>query len=300
MKIFLADLTYTQQTLASDVVPAAVAGIAEYLLRDCRSYDLEVKIFKYPETLLDELEVGFPDIIGFSNYIWNSSLSFEFARLIKAHSDNVITVMGGPNFPTERVEQKAFLTENRGIDYYIVKEAEKAFAELVKYIIKYDKADENIVEKVPNLVFLDELGTLRESTKIERIMDLSLIPSPYLSGRLDEFLDGKLVPVIQTNRGCPFTCTFCTEGQSYWTKVKKKPAKLVADEIAYIAEAMNQLPAKAARKDLLISDSNFGMFPEDLETANVIHDQQEKYSYPSYINVATGKIKKNVFWKSPK
>ena len=30
-------------------------------------------------------------------------------------------------------------------------------------------------------------------------MDLTLIPSPYLSGRLNEFLDGRLMPVIQTN-----------------------------------------------------------------------------------------------------
>ena len=56
------------------------------------------------------------------------------------------------------------------------------------------------------------------SKKIERVMDLSQIPSPYLSHRLDEFLDGKLLPITQTNRGCPFTCTFCTEGQSYWTR----------------------------------------------------------------------------------
>ena len=52
-------------------------------------------------------------------------------------------------------------------------------------------------------------------------MDLSQIPSPYLSNRLDEFLDGKLLPITQTNRGCPFTCTFCTEGQRYWTKVEE-------------------------------------------------------------------------------
>ena len=30
MKIWLADLTYTQQSIASDVVPAAIGMIAEY------------------------------------------------------------------------------------------------------------------------------------------------------------------------------------------------------------------------------------------------------------------------------
>ena len=72
--------------------------------------------------------------------------------------------------------------------------------------------------ELPNLVFNKIIFFIL--VKIERIMDLSQIPSPYLSNRLDEFLDGKLLPITQTNRGCPFTCTFCTEGQGYWTKVK--------------------------------------------------------------------------------
>ena len=38
------------------------------------------------------------------------------------------------------------------------------------------------------------------------------IPSPWLTGIQDEFFDGKLAPMIETNRGCPFTCTFCVPG----------------------------------------------------------------------------------------
>ena len=123
-------------------------------------------------------------------------------------------------------------------------------------------------------------------------MDLSEIPSPYLSGRLDEFLDGKLLPITQTNRGCPFTCTFCTEGQSYWTKVRRKPRDIVEGEVKYISNKMNSLAPTKKRTDLLIADSNFGMFEEDLDTCRVIADEQKKNDYPKYINVATGKNKK--------
>ena len=123
-------------------------------------------------------------------------------------------------------------------------------------------------------------------------MDLSHIPSPYLSGRMDEFLDGKLLPITQTNRGCPFTCTFCTEGQGYWTKVRRKPREIVEGEIRYIANMMNKLPDSRKRTDLLIADSNFAMFEEDLDTCRVIAEEQKKNNYPKYINVATGKNKK--------
>ena len=88
------------------------------------------------------------------------------------------------------------------------------------------------LRNLPNLVF--QTGEYFYSNeKIERIMDLSEIPSPYLSGRLDEFLDGKLLPITQTNRGCPFTCTFCTEGQRYWTKVRRKPRDIIENELYF-------------------------------------------------------------------
>ena len=85
-------------------------------------------------------------------------------------------------------------------------------------------------------------GKFHRHKTIERVMNLAEIPSPYLSGRLDSFLDGKLLPIIQTNRGCPFSCTFCTEGQSYWSKVKVKPKEVVAGEISYISEKMSCSP----------------------------------------------------------
>ena len=34
------------------------------------------------------------------------------------------------------------------------------------------------------------------------------VPSPYLTGLLDKFLDGKYIPSFETARGCPFSCHF--------------------------------------------------------------------------------------------
>ena len=49
-------------------------------------------------------------------------------------------------------------------------------------------------------------------------MDIEDIPSPWLTGIQDEFFDGKLAPMIETNRGCPFTCTFCVQGVRKYTR----------------------------------------------------------------------------------
>ena len=122
-------------------------------------------------------------------------------------------------------------------------------------------------------------------------MDLTAIPSPYLSGKLDSFLDGKLLPIIQTNRGCPFSCTFCTEGQEYWLKVRAKTREVVEGEVSYISKKMNNLESSKRRSDLYIADSNFAMYKEDLDTCRVLAKERKKTGYPKYIIVSTGKNK---------
>jgi radical SAM superfamily enzyme YgiQ (UPF0313 family) len=61
------------------------------------------------------------------------------------------------------------------------------------------------------------------------------VPSPYLAVKMDEFFGGKLLPIIQTNCGCPFTCTFCVEGVKYYGKVYANSREKVAAEIDCIA-----------------------------------------------------------------
>ena len=232
MKIWLCDLTYTQQSIASDAIPAAIGMIAEYLEKKIPTIP-EIKLFKFPEDLSKELEKNQPDVIGFSSYMWSTSLSDVFMKRIKEVFPKIITVSGGPNFPSSEDEQFEYLKEKPWIDYYIVKEGEHAFFRLISELI--NKSSIEIISELPNLVFINN-GKFHRHKTIERVMNLAEIPSPYLSGRLDSFLDGKLLPIIQTNRGCPFSCTFCTEGQSYWSKVKVKPKEVVAGEISYISK----------------------------------------------------------------
>ena len=115
MKIWLADLTYTQQSISSDVVPAAIGMIAEYTEQRLPSLE-KIKLFKYPEDLSEELSKSPPDLIGFSNYIWNSSLTDSFMRQIKKIYPDTLTVAGGPNFPTDENEQKFYLKNRPLID----------------------------------------------------------------------------------------------------------------------------------------------------------------------------------------
>jgi radical SAM superfamily enzyme YgiQ (UPF0313 family) len=288
--IYLCDLTYSQQTISSDVMPAAVGCIAAYS-EQALGERVKIELFKLPETLIEALQQGArPRVIGFSNYCWNEDLGTQFAKVIKSKYPDIVTIFGGPNYPTTAVEQERFLRSYPQIDFYVVKEGEIGFAKLVEALLEVGFDAGRVPEDVPSVHRIMRDGRFVAAPVHNRIRDMAEVPSPYLSGKLDKFFDGTMLPIIQTNRGCPFQCTFCVEGMDYYNKVTKtKTLSKVDAELEYIAKKMHQLRAQGGRADLHIADSNFGMYKEDLEICNYIADKQRRYSYPEYINVATGK-----------
>ena len=120
-----------------------------------------------------------------------------------------------------------------------------------------------------------------------RRKDVDEIPSPWLTGILDEFFDGKLAPLLETNRGCPFACTFCVQGMRWYTKVHNFSIDRVREEIDYIARRIQrQCPTMGL---LRIADSNYGMFERDIEISAYIGEMQREYGWPTYIDATTGK-----------
>jgi radical SAM superfamily enzyme YgiQ (UPF0313 family) len=292
-RVWLADLTYTQQTVAADVMPNAIGGIATYAER-WNSLASPIRLFKYPEKLVQALErEGPPEIIGFSNYVWNGDLSLRFAKAIKRTGPGTVVIFGGPNYPTTKEEQAAWLAENTQVDFYIVKEGEEAFSNLLKVLLTDPSGIERAKEMgLPSVHCISANGKALLTEPAERLTDLTEIPSPYTTGRLDEFFDGRLLPIIQTNRGCPFGCTFCVEGVDYYNKVRRAAVEKVHDELHYIGRKMQKLKSEGGRNDLFIADSNFAMYKDDIQTAKVLAQTRKEYGWPEYINVATGKNQK--------
>jgi radical SAM superfamily enzyme YgiQ (UPF0313 family) len=286
--VWLADLTYTQQSVSAETIPQAIGGIATFAatLVDFASAP---RIFKYPERLARALETeGVPDLVGFSHYCWNSYLSLAFARLVKRLRPSVITVLGGPHYGLESAEKEAFLRSHPEIDFYVEKEGELAFARLLVLLAETGWRKDEAHGMIGSVHSVDRHGEAHLPPLVDRIRDLTLIPSPYTCGLMDEFFDGQLVPTLQTNRGCPFTCTFCVEGDAYYTKVYRHQTERVAAELDYMGQLMADVLPRG-RNELLITDSNFGMFPEDKETCDVIGRCQELYGWPKAVNVTTGK-----------
>jgi radical SAM superfamily enzyme YgiQ (UPF0313 family) len=299
MKIYLCDLSHLRDGIfASEMIPYPIGCIKSYF-HAYAPIEAEITLFKSPAELSATLENDcanktFPKIIGFSCYMWNHNLSLVYAREIKKLSTETLVVFGGPDFPLEITEKKTWLSKRPEIDFFIEGEGEKPFLELamafnnsqsIKLLKTKDPLDSTFCLIDETLKFKAEIA--RDGfIKSPRIENLDLTPSPYLMGYLDKFLQNdKLVPLMESNRGCPFTCTFCVDGNAARTKVFKVNPNRLADELEYIAQ-------RTKGKTLALADTNFGMFKEDIVFSKLIAKVKDKYNYPQYINTSTGKNQK--------
>lgn len=291
-RIWLIDPTYTQQQISSESMPNAIGGISTYA-EQLLELKNPIELFKYPEEMIKTIqEEGMPDILGFSNYIWNFQLSLSLIRIIKKIKPSIIIIMGGPNFPISSNEKEEFLQKYHEIDFYVAGEGEIAFTNLISLLIKSKLERKNLKSDIPSIQFIDVENNVHISEPIQRIGDLSEIPSPYTFKKLDKFFDGKLQPTVQTTRGCPFSCTFCVEGEQYYSKVNRNNFEKISSELEYIGKKMKEVRGKGGRNDLWLVDSNFGMYNQDIETCRIIANCQEKYGWPEYIQCDTGKNNK--------
>jgi len=236
IKISFADLTHTGQIVAANTFPLGIAMVARYA-QEKLGDEIDAEVFRYPDDFSTYLDVNQPRIACFSNFLWNVKLGHEYARRIKEIWPETVTVFGGPNFPTDADEKKAFLAEWSSIDFYIDGEGEFAFVELFETLKAHDFDVEATKMAAPtsNVLYLRD-GEMVTGGMLPRIMDLDVIPSVYESGLCDKFFDDVLIPMMQTSRGCPYSCTFCHEGQRYFNKTRRFSQERIESEITYIAK----------------------------------------------------------------
>ncbi|UCD54811.1 MAG: hypothetical protein JSV93_04635 [Candidatus Omnitrophota bacterium] len=288
--ISFASLVHTGHSC--NAVPYGMAMVASYALKNLGD-KIKVDLFSHPDSFIAYLGHSNVEIACFSNYIWNMRLSYEFAKRIKKKSPKSIIVFGGPNYPFDVERQKEFLLSCPDIDFYIYRDGERAFVELFNSLLECNFDTSKIKKnrlKIPSCHYITE-GKIIQGDLTASLSNLDEIPSAYLSGLCDKFLDKKLMPLLQTTRGCPFQCTYCTEGHKYFNVIKRFSSNRIGDEFKYIAE-------HTTNPKLMLADANFGMYREDLEIAKELAKVREKYNWPKYFTGISGKNRKDRILKA--
>ena len=225
LNVYLCDLTHDSLILVSDTIPINIGFVASFA-KHRFGKRIEVSLFKLPKTVIDRIRQSPLDVIALSNYSWNSRLSEFIAGFAKRHNPDVVTVQGGTNFPHEAELQLEFIKTHPNTDFFVDSEGEISFAELIARVLEAREGGLGLYEApTPGCVTIDPATRGSHTPAIirgplpERLKELDSIPSPYLNGMLDHFFDGVLTPFLETNRGCPFKCTFCHTGNDYFNKM---------------------------------------------------------------------------------
>ena len=197
-----------------------IQAYAQSIDRISQQYKFHSDIFFIPDDpkkILDQIDE--PYIVGFSIYLWNLDYSDMIAKEIKKRWKNCIIVYGGPQ-----------ARKRPWVDKVIYKEGEISFANFL----------------------------LEKDIDVERIKDLNSLPSPYLNGVFDHYFkkydNYVLNAVLETNRGCPYKCTFCDWGGVTYSKIHKFDLQRIFKELEWFSNHKIE--------HITCTDANFGIFKE--------------------------------------
>lgn len=253
----------------------AYANSFEYVQNN---YELEHIIWKREsiEDLAPRLATQ--DIVALSTYVWNRNYNYELARRIKEINPRCFLLFGGPE---PAIKDPDLFKKNPYMDAVIVLEGERTFKEL---LCNFDNP-----LSVPGMV-VNCNGQSVDTGKPERIDNLDELPSPYLTGFFDKLIAEvtevkEWTATIETNRGCPYQCTFCDWGSLTYNKVKKLGLERVFAELEWAA--------KNRCTWIAFTDANFGMFVErDNAVLDKFLELQRTYGYPYSYSVSYAKNQK--------
>lgn len=213
-------------------------------------------------------------VAAFSGYAWNWRYTLEVARQLRAIDHDPLVVLGGPSVPRRPDRARAFLQEHPYVDVLVLGEGEVPFPGILRAL----RAGEPL-DSVPSLVFRAPGGSISTTDPAPRLRDFTGLASPYLDGTFDGLLGQPRrgswrAAVVETNRGCPFACTFCDWGQAVHSRVHELPLERVHAELEWIATRGTPY--------LYIVDANFGIRPRDLGIAERLADLCRRHGAPAF------------------
>ncbi|MCG8435516.1 MAG: radical SAM protein, partial [Gammaproteobacteria bacterium] len=81
--------------------------------------------------------------------------------------------------------------------------------------------------------------------------------------------------ILETNRGCPFGCTYCDWGSATLTRISKFSVERVSEEIDYLAQKKAET--------VFIADANFGMLEQDIAISEALVNAYQRHGFPRRI-----------------
>jgi radical SAM superfamily enzyme YgiQ (UPF0313 family) len=247
---YLKVYSYVSEEATMIAPPMGLAYIAGYL----REKGVEVQVLDLAAMRsTDELERKWimeskADMVAMAATTNTVMLTYDLAKMSKEVLPDAKVVVGGPH-PT--MEPTRTLEECKQIDYCVISEAEETMWELTK-----DLEDKDIL----GISYRDVEGKIIVNASRPLIKDLDTIPFPArdLLPQDKYWTPGvRRYPyaIMMTSRGCPYSCTFCSNFRTQGKQFRARTPENVLAEIDHLVKDYGV-------KEINIIDDNFTFLPK--------------------------------------
>ena len=213
------------------------------------------------------------EILLCSCYVWNWETTTYLAKEIRKINPTCFIIFGGPQVPDFSSD---FFDKYPFVDMLVHGEGEHV---LEKILTAY------LSDKDYSKILGIQTKDFRTAPH-PRIDNLGQLPSPYLTNTVWNLVDKKddvqWIASWETNRGCPYECTFCDWGSATFTKLRNYEDEKLFNEIEWFAD--NKIPY------IDCCDANFGIYQErDFRIAKKLKEVALEKHYPERIRPAWAK-----------
>lgn len=224
-----------------------------------------------PKTIVERIMAdGSPALVAFSIQGWALPLADSIARRLSETTECLI-VYGG-NHVTSQAEKLA--AERPFLDAVANGEGEGIFLDLMRALLALPASPD--LASVPGLSARTAENTFTRGDVRPRIVDLNDIPSPYLTGLINPAEHKFRIALLETNRGCPYKCSFCYWGAAVNSKLRQFSLERVYAEM--------EILARNGVESWYICDANFGILKRDLDIVEHILRLREDYGVPHTVH----------------
>jgi radical SAM superfamily enzyme YgiQ (UPF0313 family) len=295
------------QPTAWRMPPLALGMIMAYAMEHDGGALQELYDFR-PDWILTEAKVdeysAEPGVYLFSSYLWSGDKNLAMSAHVKTRNPWNVTIHGGPQVPKYEGDVIAYFAANPHVDIAVRNEGEITAAEILAALapqIGKGPVDLSVLADVAGLSYRDGDGVVRTADR-ERLAGLDVVPSPYLTGLFDTFAEGwrELIEgsagtdrfvtnlpaaIIETNRGCPYGCTFCDWGSATLSRIRQFSIDRVFAELDWCAQH--------GVHAIALADANFGIFARDVDITKKIAELKRSHGHPNHVgtNYAKNSVK---------
>lgn len=225
-----------EQAIMKPYAPLGLLYISAYLNDNAVENHLYDSTFYSKEEQLNYIEEKQPTVVAIYTNLMTKINVIELINLLKREGKYGFPklILGGPDI-TYNCENYL----NTGVDFLILGEGEQTTLELYNAIVNSQD-----YSSITGIAYLEN-GTVKKTPPRVKMKDLSELPLPNRAAiPIDKYLNtwktnhGMSSMTVSTQRGCPYTCKWCSTavyGQSY----RRRPPHLVAAELKMLKNTYN-------------------------------------------------------------